>query len=115
MRSNSELIEISKTFDTSFKMFSFYEFAVSYISNVKSKGITDTDSFYSAIKKLGDHSDERANFSAFGKQSVHSGDEIKQWCKMILSKRESLSELDINELQYVMGYCSRLAKIAELN
>lgn len=114
MRSKSELIDISKSFDTDCRFFSFYEFAVKYISNLKVKGITETDVFFSTIKKLGDNPNIKANFSAFGKQSKNSSEIIKPWCMMILGRRADVSDLDMDELHFVMGYCSRLAKIAEI-
>ena len=113
MISKAELIELSGTFDTRAEYCSFYEFAVNYIFNLKEKKITDANAFFETVKTLGDNSGIYANFSAFGKQSKNAREIVSSWCTMMKQKKDELSDLSLDELHFLMGYCARRAKFVK--
>lgn len=109
MKNKTALIEISGLLDLRADYFSFYEFSVNYIFNLKGKNCSSSD-FFSSLKRIADNPNIRENFSAFGKQGKGSDVIIKSWATMMCSHPE-LKKLDLDELHYVMGYCARRSKI----
>lgn len=110
MKSKSELIEISNLLDVKPDYFSFYEFSVNYIFNLKGKNINQSERYFNAIKKIADNPNIKQNFAALGKQSKNASELIKPWGTMILKSNE-IRDLNLDELHYVMGYCARRSKI----
>lgn len=109
----SELIEIAGNMDCDTKYIKFYEFAKNYLLNPSVRKQETTEQFFDTVKTFMDNSDNRLVQSALGKMSNETGNaqpDIKQWCGYILSCSE-LKDLSIDELNYVMGYCVRIAKI----
>lgn len=112
--SNKELISISYSMDCGAEYESYYEFAVNYLSNTAIDGSEKAGRFFELIKTVMDRPDDRMIQSALGKRSSRtdaSAPSIKTWCRAVLGNGD-LRELAPDELQYVMGYCARRAKIA---
>ncbi len=109
---NKELIDISKTLGVSSEEFSFYEFAAKYLLNMKLSEKETTESFFSLVEYCTDLQNIQSIKHMFGKSGKDKTG-IQNWCRKLKSKRTELEKLSINDLQYVMGYAARIAKIKE--
>ncbi len=109
---NKELIDISKTLGVSSEEFSFYEFAAKYLLNMKLSKKETTESFFSLVEYCTDLKNIEPIKHMFGKSGKDKTG-IQNWCRKLKTKRTELEKLSINDLQYVMGYAARIAKIKE--
>lgn len=98
---------MAKSLDTDKTYASLYEFAANYLMSRKQQG--DTTDFFRTVKDLMDNYKNTRNAAAVG-VSGNDYDKIRKWCSHILSSGE-LHNLEYSELNYVMGYCARLAKM----
>lgn len=108
MKSKKELIEIAATLDTDQKYLQLYEFATKYLNGIKQS--RNKKAFFNTLITLKNNPGIRQNAIVIGFAGNSNAEIIKSWCSYILSHNE-LAALEFDELHYVMGYCSRLAKI----
>ncbi len=106
----SELLSIAESMSPLKDDEKFYRFAQTYIFGMKNRKSTCSDEFFEVVKYCSEHSsDSNVNYimKLGGK---HGANRIKIWCKLICENKE-LRTLELDELNYVMGCCARVAKI----
>ncbi|MBP1548483.1 MAG: hypothetical protein J6A05_00635 [Oscillospiraceae bacterium] len=113
MKSKTKLIKLSGELDSSADYASFYEFAVNYIHNMKNKKCLRTDVFFNDILNICDPQNIEENKIYLG-ISGENVERIIEWRNKLEAQKSALIGLELDELQYVMGYCARLSKIAKM-
>lgn len=93
---------------------SFYEFSKNYLMNKAFSGDDSNNSFRLIVKCFLDRPGDNMTNAALGKRGRYNKSDIKKWCRDILNNK-NLKQLSSEEMNYVMGYCARLAKINGAN
>lgn len=115
MYTRNDLLDICFSLGVSGEEEKFCRFAQEYALGMKTRGITDTKEFFDVLKFSRDNAENPAvlrKLGISGKGSNGGSIKLKAWCKKLLDNSE-LKKLDITELNMLMGYCSREAKIKE--
>lgn len=110
MQEKNNLLSIVKSMDVRASNEKFYRFAQKYIFGMQSRHASDNAEFFEAVMYCSNHAGQEHIRKMMG-ISGRDTTEIKKWCKHIQNESE-LKELTLDDLNYIFGYCARLAKIA---
>jgi len=114
VKTRTDLLDICFSLGISADEESFYRFAHEYILGIIQRG-SDKSEFFNIINYCCDNSenpDVLKNVGISGNAQNGASIRLANWCKNILGNSE-IAQLDISELNILMGYCSRQAKIKE--
>lgn len=119
MNRKTDLLELSKAMGVSGEEEKFYRFAQGCLFSMQQRQAAETEEFFEAVrycqnnpgkasvrKCMGISSQSRSRHN----ETARADTEIRNWCTKVLQHPE-LTELSAKELNQLMGYCARLAKI----
>lgn len=112
MYTRTDLLDICFSLGISAEEEMFYRFAQAYIFGMQERSILDTKHFFQTIEYCKNNAATKSIGHIMGFSGNGNSANIISWCKKILNYSE-LKKLNISELNMLMGYCSRQAKIKE--
>lgn len=110
----TDLLDICFSLGVSADEEKFYRFAQEYLFGIIQRGGNVTE-FFNVItfcSNKSDNSEVMRKVGISGKGENGGSRQLTNWCKKLLGNSE-ITKLNLNELNMLMGYCSRQAKIKE--
>lgn len=121
MKTRVELLELSRTMGVSVEEEKFYRFAQGCLFSMQQRHISVTDEFFQTVEYCQKNSGKLSVRKCMGissqsgsrrNETARADMEIQSWCGKVLRNPE-LKQLTTVELNTLMGYCARLAKIKD--
>ncbi len=121
MYTRSELLALSGTLGIAAEEEKFYRFAQGCLFSMQQRQTVGTEEFFRTVAFCQAHPEKASVRKCMGISSQSRGrqheaaradTEIRNWCAKILRNPE-LKRLSTAELNQLMGYCARRAKIKE--
>lgn len=104
-----EIIEIVKAMDHSQDYRDYYQFAHTYLLQMKNKENDKAADFWAIIQHCRDTAERKNTIKAMGKSGKGYPETIKRWCNDLL-RRSELKAASLDNLCSIFGYCAHLGR-----
>lgn len=104
-----EIIEIVQAMDHNQDYRSYYQFAHTYLRQMKNTGNTDAGTFWNVIRHCQAAAESKNTIQAMGSSGNGRPADIVRWCKYLLNNRY-LADAGTDDLLSIFGYCAHLGR-----